>query len=311
MNILITGASGYLGARLSSFLKQHHPEHELILASRSGRCSWLNGLGKQIAMDLENNKIQLPENIDAVVHLAALNELDCVDVKRALKVNVDGTWALIEAAVTGKVSRFVYASTIHVYGPLEGQLTEDSLPRGHHPYGFTHAMGEQIFQYATNKYGVAATCLRFSNIVGSPVDKQVNRWSLLVNDLCQQAIELGKLTLKSPDSLRDFIGMTDACLAVEKALNNSGKSFEVFNISRGSNVKVRDVAELIAKRAEKLLGKQIEIVLPNSSSATQQPIFSLDATKAKKWGWSASSEIDWEIDATLLLCMKDSHVTKS
>ena len=311
MKILITGASGYLGARLSSFLKQHGSGYELFLASRSGRCPWLNGLGTQIAFDLESPKIVLPEGLDAVVHLAAPNEIESADAKHAVKVNVVGTLNLIEAAVAHKVSRFVYASTIHVYGPLEGLLTEASVPRNYHPYGFTHVMGEQLFQYAAHKHGVSAVCLRFSNIVGSPIDKQVNRWTLLVNDLCRQAVESGKLTLKSPDSLRDFIGMSDACSAVEKAINSRGKPFDIFNISKGANVKVRDVAELIAKRAGELLGKKIDIVVPNSGMPSLQTTFTIDATKAKNWGWSVNPEIDWEIDATLRLCMEANHVTKS
>lgn len=303
MKVLLTGASGYLGARLVRYLINKNQMDELFLGSRSGKCTWLDGLGTQVAFDLGNP--ELPDGIDKVIHLAALNEIDCADTSSALKVNVEGTWKLIENAVRQRVKGFVYASTIHVYGPLTGHLTESSLPVARHPYGFTHHMSEQLFEYASVKYGMPSICLRFSNVVGAPADKQVNRWTLLVNDLCRQAVTTHQLILRSPQSQRDFISVADACAAIHRALVESGglNPFEVFNISMGANTKVQDIAELIARRATALLGKHVSIV-SDASGGNPSDDFLLDNIKAKKWGWLPHGDLQDEIDQTLRLCLE-------
>lgn len=305
MNILITGASGYLGARLARHLKKTHPDCNLLLASRSGRCHWIDGLGEQISLELGGaSEIRLPQSLDAIVHLAAINEVDCADVSKALRVNVEGTWNLIDAAVTAGVKHFVYASTIHVYGPLEGTLSESSLVHSRHAYGFTHHMGEELFEYATSKYPMSATCLRFSNIIGAPANPRVNRWMLLVNDLCRQAVQTKRLVLKSPESRRDFIAMTDACAAFEKAVfgYKTRDKFEVFNISRGETIRVRDMAELIADQASRILGSKIEIQIDDNGSAPTGQNVLIDNSRAKKWGWNATGDLKAEIQQTLQLC---------
>jgi nucleoside-diphosphate-sugar epimerase len=45
-----------------------------------------------------------------VVHLAAANEIECVDVKKALQINVNGTWRLIEELAARSVKKFIYGS---------------------------------------------------------------------------------------------------------------------------------------------------------------------------------------------------------
>lgn len=307
MKVLITGASGYLGARLASYLAHKNQKNELILASRSGNCPWLQGLGKQIALDLERSEtLDLPSEIDVIVHLAAINEKDCAATARAVKVNVEGSWNLIESAIKHDIKRFVYASTIHVYGPLQGQLTESTIPISRHPYGFTHYMAEQLFEYAAYKYETSSTCLRFSNIVGAPANRQVNRWTLLINDLCRQAVQTQRLLIRSPESQRDFIAMSDACVAVEKAMTERHvpHAFDVFNISMGVNARVKDIAALVAHRATKLFGKEIVVVTNETSLEDSGEDFQIDNSKAKNWGWSPQSEFQGEIDQTLRLCME-------
>jgi UDP-glucose 4-epimerase len=305
MRILIVGASGYLGARFARHFHEAHPKSELFLASTSGACQWLNGLGSQLSIDLDGQgPIKLPDKIDSVIHLAAINEHDCADVSRAVQINVKGTWQLIESAIAHNIKNFVYASTIHVYGPLNGDLFETSPVKTVHPYGFTHHMSEQLFEYAAAKFNISATCLRFSNVFGAPANMQVNRWTLLVNDLCRQAVQSKKMVLKSPESQRDFLAMPDACSAFEKAvLGYQEKSgFKVFNISSGKNVSVKVMADLIAQQALELLGEKIEIITESSGVATSGNNFLIHNSKAKSWGWTPKAEFAGEITSTLKLC---------
>jgi UDP-glucose 4-epimerase len=303
MRILITGASGYLGANLALYLRRQHPSAELFLGSRSGNCPWLEGLGTQVAMDFDNNDClsNLPK-VDTVVHLAAANEIECVDVTRALDVNVTKTWRLIEGLSKQSAKNFIYGSTIHAYGELSGHLVETEKSTPKHPYGFSHQMAEQLFQYAAQTLGVKVTCLRFSNIVGAPVDGRVNRWSLLVNDLCQQAARNNLLEIKTPDSQRDFIALRDACSAINWALKAGPSGFSIYNISSGTCMTVLEMAELVASRAEIIFGIEIPIKCAEPKYVPAPKSFIIDNSAAVKWGWLPSNDLVQEIDATLRLC---------
>src|SRR5882724_4662847 len=89
--VLITGALGYVGSRLSQFLADDGAM-ELRLGTRKaavGRPAWLSS-GTVVALDLESD-VQLAAacaRIDTVIHLAAVNEVDsATDPEQALAVN--------------------------------------------------------------------------------------------------------------------------------------------------------------------------------------------------------------------------------
>lgn len=311
MRILVTGASGYIGSRFARYMQSKRPQVELLLASRSGRCEWLEGLGRQVPLELGGTEpLVIPDSIDAVVHLAAANEIECVDVKKALQINVNGTWRLIEELAARSVKKFIYGSTIHVYGELSGRLTESSGVAIKHPYGFTHQMAEQLFEYASQRYGIEVKCLRFSNVIGAPADSRVSRWSLLVNDLCRQAIQKNRLEIRMPESRRDFLAMADACSSIEWALMNSSgcSGFDVFNIASGHCMTVLAMAELIATRANILLHKDVSVVLSGVERASGAANFVIDNSKALHWKWCPADDLISEIDSTLELCKENARV---
>jgi UDP-glucose 4-epimerase len=307
VKVLITGASGYLGANLAKLLHTSNPELSLVLASRGGNCEWIRGFGEQISLKLDGREHvpELPKDIDVIVHLAALNEIDCgQNLHDALQINVQGTRQIIDAGIKDGVKKFVYASTIHIYGPLEGTLTESSLPRAIHPYGYTHYMAEELMEHATVKYGVEATVLRFANVIGAPLHMNVNRWSLLVNDLCKQAMTTGKLLLKSPSSKRDFVPMKDACQAFRHAVlskNPDENRFQVFNISSAKNIEVLRMAHFIRDKSRSALGINVEIVSDASNSKSEKD-FVISNEKTLAWGWKPSSDLISEIEDTLAKC---------
>ena len=120
------------------------------------------------------------------------------------------------------VERFIYFSTAHIYGaPLEGTITEKSLPSPVHPYAITHRAAEDYVIAAAKQKRIQGTVLRLSNSFGAPVSPHVNRWTLLANDLCRQAVEKGTITLRSNGcQYRDFICLTDVEEVMAKMLTN-------------------------------------------------------------------------------------------
>src|ERR1700722_428392 len=221
--ILITGGFGYVGGRLSRRLSE---EHEVWVSSRKpvpDDILRLHGEVKRIDHALLLDPATFPASVDVVIHLAALNEMDSVKFpSEAIHVNIDETRMILENSISKKVDQFIYFSTAHVYGaPLEGTITEESLPRPVHPYAITHRAAEDYIVAAAKHNRIKGTVLRLSNSFGAPVSAYVNRWTLLANDLCKQAVEKGTIPLRSNGcQYRDFICLADVEEVMAKMLTN-------------------------------------------------------------------------------------------
>jgi UDP-glucose 4-epimerase len=164
VKVLVTGGSGFIGSHVVDKLldagheprildlvpSPYHPEVETVLGD----------LGDPATV------AQALEGCDAVLHLAAVADVDQVATDPALtdRVNTGGTQVLLEGAREAGIKRFVYASTIWVYGDAAGPeaLDEDTplgLPK--HFYTATKIAGEMYTASYGELYDLEWTILRF------------------------------------------------------------------------------------------------------------------------------------------------------
>ena len=127
-NVLLTGGFGTLGGRLAAILAQES-EINLRLASRIKRSAphWAPR-AETYAVDFENHKSiqEMLNEITHVVHLVAMTDFESrAEPEKAQQVNTEYTNRVIEQC--SKETRFVYLSTIQVYGAdLSGTITEST-----------------------------------------------------------------------------------------------------------------------------------------------------------------------------------------
>lgn len=314
--ILITGGFGYVGGRVAQALSAAGFDvrlgTRLALVSAPG---WLPAADTEtLNWDLRETLESACHGMDAVVHLAAMNEIDSArDPVGALLANGMATLKLLEAAVACGVRRFVYMSTAHVYGaPLQGQIDERTLPRAQHPYAITHKTAEDFVLAAHDQRRIEGVVLRLSNGFGAPAHAGIDRWSLVVNDLCRQAVVSGCLRLKSAGlQRRDFVTLQDVgsavahCLALSKEAIGDG----LFNLGGDCVLRILDMAILVSERWEAMTGTRMPIERPEPSpgellnEATAEPL-AYSSTKLQATGFSLRSACNDEIDATLSLCLR-------
>lgn len=308
-SVLITGGLGYVGGRVASHLAEHSP-FRLKLGVRKGVTNpvWLNN-GDVVSIDLLDSSTleEACNGVKHVVHLAALNEIESAeDPEQALLTNGLGSLKLLNAALKVGVKRFLYFSTAHVYGsPLQGTLTEGTLPRPQHPYAITHRTAEDFVLAAKDKGKIEGLVLRLSNGFGSPERPEVNRWTLLVNDLCKQSVCSRKMVLRSSGlQSRDFITLTDVGRAVKHLLSIQSEDCAdgLFNLGGENSLRIIEIAEKIADRSEVVLGFRPEIQRPIPPTDESGTILDYPIDKLKKTGFSLLSNVNEEIDATLTLC---------
>lgn len=308
--VLITGGLGYVGGRIAQHLTA---DANLSLRLTSRRTSapilpWL-GNGEIVPWDIAQNDSGICAGVDTVVHLAALNEIDCArDARAALEVNGMGTLRLLQAAQAAGVRRFIYFSTAHVYGvPLVGAISEQTVPRPVHPYAITHKVAEDFVLAARDQEKIDGVVLRLSNGFGAPIAAEVNRWTLLVNDLCRQVVTTGTLVLRSNGlQQRDFITLQDAarCVAHIMALPKSECGDGLFNLGGECSRSIYEMAQLVAARCQAVLGFTPPIERVEPQLGEQSTALDYSIAKLKTTGFALQSRFEDEIDATLSLCQQ-------
>jgi UDP-glucose 4-epimerase len=308
--VLITGGSGYIGGRLVQALVEE-PRFHLRLGARQplvSRPAWPEA-AEIVPLDLlsQEDLNAACRGVRYVIHLAALNEIESLaNPEEALGINGLGTLKLLETAKRAGVERFIYFSTAHVYGaPLVGIITEKSLPRPNHPYAITHKVAEDFVLAAHDQKTIQGIVLRLSNGFGAPAAVNVDRWTLIVNDLCRQAVTTGNLVLKSSGlQWRDFITLSDVARSVQHFLNLPASAWQdgLFNLGGECSLQIINLAQRIANRASRCLGFTPLIQRPKPGpTETFQPLeYRVD--KLKSTGFTLSRNIDEEIDATLHFC---------
>jgi nucleoside-diphosphate-sugar epimerase len=170
--ILITGASGFVGRAL---LPELAPRHRLVLAQRRpGGQSAIADVEHRLVGDIgpETDWSAALREIDAVVHLAAHVHVEDsrTDPALAMRVNCAGTLRLAEAARRAGVNRFVFLSSVKVNGEAsdDAPFREDDAPRPEGAYARSKWAAEQALA-ALAAEGGAATAASETVILRPPL----------------------------------------------------------------------------------------------------------------------------------------------
>ena len=197
MRYLLTGASGYLAQAFASTLKESGKD--VVLASRApiSKENRLAGCEEVLIdyMDTESIRSAI-QDVNTVIHCAGLNASESLaNPGLAERVNSENTKNILEKSI-GIVDCFVYISTIHVYSSkLSGEIHEDTKTTNQHPYATSHLHGEYQVQKNATYFAKGAFSVRLANTVGVPIGVRSPGWDLVINDLCNQAIQNQKIVL--------------------------------------------------------------------------------------------------------------------
>jgi nucleoside-diphosphate-sugar epimerase len=171
MNVLLTGATGYVGHQLALTLAENKfkvhalvrdlgsfkvPKHDNITLFQGDICDYPSIL-KAI------------ENCDYVFHTAAYTNLKCRSIENFFSTNVVGTENLLKAALHHKVKKVIYTSTLSTYGPSYKQVpiieTQPRIASYANDYELTKSMSEEIV-YSYFKKGLSCIILNVSKVYG-------------------------------------------------------------------------------------------------------------------------------------------------
>jgi len=296
VKILMTGSSGFIGSHLSERLKNHEVHH--------------------LKSDLLDHQSVAGEVLlvkpDIIVHLAARTEVEQSFYEQITfsEINYVGTVNLIETASKVKNLRnFVFASTMEVYGwqPISDEIEEhgtpkqsiafdeNTVPNPNAPYAVAKYGCEKYLEYAHRCYDFPFTALRQTNCYG----RKDNEFFVTEQIINQMLTNPDKCNLGYAEPYRNFIFVDDMLDAWETVINNPDKCNDgsIFTIGPDNPIKIRDYAELIAKKLDwkgtinwdTKLFRAGEIYWLNSNNTLIK----------KKLGWEPKVTLDEGLDKTI------------
>ena len=164
--LLLTGGSGFIGKYLLNLLSTTKDEFEVISVTRN--CSdngytHTNNCVRQVSLDI-TKAINLDEEVHTVVHLAAEKN----DENKIWVTNYEGTKNLLKWAIQNSVAKFVYLSSVAVYGTngTVCEVTEDSSQCPVTEYGKSKSAAEELTRELCKKAGVNCIILRPAIVIG-------------------------------------------------------------------------------------------------------------------------------------------------
>jgi len=305
--VLVTGAGGYIGSGLTGVLEREGWDVHALVREPERHLAV-----EQTVADISRD----PEAVaaacsgaDTVVHLAGENEvLAARDPLSALGNTILATEQVAEAVAAAGVKRLVYMSTVHVYGEriTDGAvLTEELRPEPRATYAIARLASEHVVA-TLGSSGVDAVVLRLTNSVGAPAHPAVNRWSLVVNDLCRQGAVTGGLELRSSGvQWRDFVALRDvhtitaAACRLETAALPAGR----YNLGSGKPMTVRQLASLVQDSFERHTGTRPELRAPDPAGDAPEP-YEVSVERMAGHGLRAETPVEAAVNDTVRFCLE-------
>ncbi len=239
MQVLITGANGFVGTNLREYLQNHG--HTVV------RTDIANA---DIIGDLTDQQFVLNElskgDFEAIVHLAGLINVpkSIEDPYTCYRINCFGTLNMLKMAVEKKVKRFVYISSNNVFGsPKKLPITEDYPCNPRAPYDYSKVVGEYLVTSFHNTLNLPTTILRSWKMFG-PHDVPTAAVPRFIKAcLANTPIPL----FNSGKDTNDVYYVDNFCSAITLALTNPAAVGQRFNVGTGNEISVRGQAIMIKK----------------------------------------------------------------
>ncbi|MGH3628562.1 MAG: NAD-dependent epimerase/dehydratase family protein [Sciscionella sp.] len=246
---LITGAGGFVGARLAEQLLDRGLQPTLLVRPGSDhwRLAHLRAAAEVLEVDLRDlravHRALDSTRPECVFHLAAHGAYSWHDDPRAiLEINLMGTLSLLEAATQSSVSTFVHAGSSSEYGFKDHAPSESEAPEPNSYYAVAKTAATLLGQYMAAQHDLRVTTLRLSSVYGPWEEPRRLVPTLISRGLC------GELPpLVEPETGRDFVFVDDVCDAFLAVATADRPTSAIYNVGSGIQTTVRELVE-VARR---------------------------------------------------------------
>ena len=296
MNILVTGAAGYIGSHTAKLLKKAGHTPIAFDNLSNGWAEWVK-FGPFVYGDIRNEEALYQAlrgfKVDAVIHFAAKAYVEESTrlPEEYFDNNVCGTVALLKALKRAGTKNLVFSSSCATYGNAQtATIREDHPHEPTNPYGLSKWQCEQVVAATAPVIGLRFAALRYFNVIGNDPEGEIYEKhepeTHVLPNLIRAVENAGTFTLfgtdhPTPDgtAIRDYVYVMDLALAHIRALDVvASQERLISNVGRGQGVSVRELVTTV----EEAVGAKVKVV-EKPIRRGDPPALVADNTFLKTW----------------------------
>ena len=249
---LVTGGAGFMGSHVAEALLGM--DHQVVvLDDLSG------GFGDNVPGGVTFvegsvtdhgllDRVFSRHSFDNVYHLAAYaaEGLSHFIKRFNYENNLVGSVNLINASVNSGVKRFVFTSSIAVYGSGQTPLAESMTPVPEDPYGIAKLAVEQELRVSHEMFGLDYVIFRPHNVYGERQNIG-DRYRNVVGIFMNQLLKGEPMTIFGDgEQLRAFTHIADVAPIIASCVNYPDAINQVFNVGADTPYSVNELARVVA-----------------------------------------------------------------
>ena len=272
--VLVIGGAGYIGSHV--VLELLEKNHQVVVFDNLSTGQKINLFEKAEfiqgdILDLKALENAMSQNIDAVIHMAALKAVGESMAKPEVYAinNITGGVNILNAMSKCGVKNIVFSSSAAVYGMPKYMPLDEKHPKSPiNFYGYTKSFFEDLMGWYQQLKGINFIALRYFNAVGYDALKRVKGKEKYPQNLLPIIMEAatGKrdgfsifgqdYETKDGTCERDYIHVSDLATAHEKAIKYllEHQKSHILNLGTGTAVSVKQIVEA----TEQVIGKPLK-----------------------------------------------------
>ncbi len=239
MNVLVTGNAGFIGGYLTrKLISLGHNVRGLDINPDNPQgkiCECITGdiCDKEVVM-------KAMKGIDIVFNLAAKHHDFGISEKEYFEVNEGGTRVLAECAAQFNVKKFIFYSSVAVYGNQSSPPTEETVPNSPSPYGRSKLAGERVLENWVKEDASRETLVIRPVVVFGP-ENYANMYSLIKQIMEKKFIFIGK-----GDNIKSIAYIENLIEANIFLLGRLKPGIEYFNYVDESQMTIKQIVDTIS-----------------------------------------------------------------
>lgn len=235
--VLVTGGAGFIASHIVDRLLGSGNKVIVVDDLSAGRRENINPKAQFYKGDVSDCDFLEPifdkHKIDYIIHQAAKINLNIMleDPRKDVNSSILSTINLLECCIDYKIKKFIYASSVAVYGrPQKIPVIETTELKPIYSYGISKKSAEDYIRYYSENYGINYSILRYGNVYGprQPIYGEVGVIAIFTD----------RFITKKPfviygdgAHLRDYVFVDDVVEATISAITHGDR--ETFNVGCG------------------------------------------------------------------------------